>query len=270
MKFSANISTLFSDLASLSDRYRHLLSSKCGQYFDTIECQDPYQLSPDEYTNLFQECQNKGYNLPKWDLINSPHLFQIYSQGQIPSQDEFQSKILNKVVDYCQLLNCPKVHLVMNDLPSSSTVDREKSMVEMINLLYFGASFLSKHQINVVIEPLSIRDNYYLRSYDQAIDIVKRYTETTGQGNMKVLLDIFHLQKLHGNITEYVRRTMPSVGHIQISQAPDRDGPFNLGEINYDYVLKLLASANYQGYVGLEYKNTTNDSFDWMRDYITI
>lgn len=257
MKFSANISTLFGDLAGLIERYKHVVT-KCGHIFDTIECQDPYQLSPSEWRSLFADLEKANYKLPKWDLINSPPLFNLYRAGQIPSHDEYKEKVLNKVVDYAKLLSCSKVHLIMGDVnnDSNATLNREK----MIDLVIFGSNHLKEHKITCVIEPLAIRDHYYLRSYDLAADIANK------QGsNCKVLLDIYHLQRLGGNITETVNKLMPLVGHVQISQVPKRDAPFNPGEVNYDYVLKLLGSR-YHDYIGLEYNNLTTDSLDWIEN----
>jgi hydroxypyruvate isomerase len=52
-----------------------------------------------------------------------------------------------------------------------------------------------------LIEPLSTRPDYYLRSYSTAMDIVK----SSKIENLKVMLDSFHLQRLHGNLTERVK-----------------------------------------------------------------
>ena len=52
-----------------------------------------------------------------------------------------------------------------------------------------------------LIEPLSTRNNYYLRSYSTAIDIIK----SSQLDNLKIMLDSFHLQRLHGNLTERVQ-----------------------------------------------------------------
>ena len=43
------------------------------------------------------------------------------------------------------------------------------------------------------------------------------------------------------------------LGHIQVAQVPNRDEPFNQGEINYQFVFGLLEEIGYSGYVGLEY-----------------
>ena len=58
-------------------------------------------------------------------------------------------------------------------------------------------------------------------------------------------LDLFwNLYSLHAKLF---------LGHIQIAQVPNRDEPFNLGEINYEFVFGLLEEIGYTGYVGLEY-----------------
>lgn len=71
----------------------------------------------------------------------------------------------------------------------------------MKELLKFGAQFMAPHGITCLIEPLSIRPLYYLRSYYDAIEIVKDLK----QENLKVMLDTFHLQMLHGNLTENMK-----------------------------------------------------------------
>ena len=48
---------------------------------------------------------------------------------------------------------------------------------------------------------------------------------------------------------KYLSRT----GHVQVAQVPNRDEPNHEGEINFEYVFKLLENSGYSGYVGLEY-----------------
>lgn len=71
---------------------------------------------------------------------------------------------------------------------------------KIIDLVYQAARFFQPHHILCLIEPLSTRLNYYLRSYPTAIDIVK----SSKMDNLKLMLDSFHLQRLHGNLTERV------------------------------------------------------------------
>ncbi|CAG2182080.1 unnamed protein product [Oppiella nova] len=90
------------------------------------------------------------------------------------------------------------------------------------------------------------------------------------------MLDTYHLQRLHGNLTHYINDLGPYVGHVQISQVPDRDCPVGEGEINHNYALKQISRV-YDGYVGLEYKSgsicvlisydKSSDSFVWLNQF---
>ena len=55
-------------------------------------------------------------------------------------------------------------------------------------------------------------------------------------------------------MNEYAKALFVS-GHIQIAQVPLRNEPSTPGEINYPYVLALLAKElQYKHWIGLEYK----------------
>ena len=60
-------------------------------------------------------------------------------------------------------------------------------------------------------------------------------------------------------ITNYSDR----IGHIQIADAPGRGEP-GTGEIPIRTYLEQLAATGYDGYVGLEYKATKPDTFEWL------
>ncbi|CAF4384263.1 unnamed protein product, partial [Adineta steineri] len=146
-------------------------------------CQNPYDISVSEWKELISN--NKSL---KWILINS---LPLYNQtNEIPSFNEYQQLVLNRTLDYAKALNVNKVHLVMTDANNNS--DRCK----IIDLVYQAAEFFQPHRIMCLIEPLSIRLNYYLQSYSMAIDMVK----SSKTDNLKIMLDSYHLQRLHGNL----------------------------------------------------------------------
>lgn len=151
------------------------------------------------------------------------------------------------------------------------------SRLKIVDLARYAAKTLAPHGAMVVIEPLSIRPNYYLRSYADAKSIATATGTFSGvvEPNLKVMLDSYHLQRLHGNLTENIevitiwnfmakqqvisdyfllQNVKAQVGHVQISQTPDRDNPMNCGEVNHEYFLKLV-SQFYDDYIGLEYSS---------------
>ena len=70
----------------------------------------------------------------------------------------------------------------------------------MKQLLVKGARYLAKLNVTCLIEPLSTRPNYYLRSYDVALQLINELNEP----NLKIMFDTYHLQRLHGNILHYL------------------------------------------------------------------
>lgn len=83
---------------------------------------------------------------------------------------------------------------------------------------------------------------------------------------MRLLLDIFHLQQIQGDITHFLQKYLKYTGHIQIAQVPNRYEPDASGEINYCYVLNLLYLLNYNDWIGLEYKpaKETIAGLEWI------
>lgn len=89
--------------------------------------------------------------------------------------------------------------------------------------------------------------------------------------NLRVMLDIFHLQQISGDITHHIRgELMDYVGHIQVAQVPNRNEPNTAGEINYPYVFETIEKVSgYSDWIGLEYKPITDtiDGLKWLQTY---
>ena len=62
----------------------------------------------------------------------------------------------------------------------------------------------------------------------------------------------YHIQKMHGFLSENLSKHMNHIGHVQIAAVPNRNEPL-FGEINYKYIMSYLEKVNYKGIVGLEY-----------------
>jgi len=86
-----------------------------------------------------------------------------------------------------------------------------------------------------------------------------------GAPNLKVQFDLYHAQIVEGDLTEKLRRWLPHIGHIQIAGVPGRHEP-DVGEINYDFLFRVLDELKYEGWVGCEYKpaTTTTGGLTWL------
>jgi hydroxypyruvate isomerase len=120
---------------------------------------------------------------------------------------------------------------------------------------------------SIMIEAVNSYENgpYLLDSTAKAIG----FLDAVGADNVALQYDVYHMQRMEGNLGDTISRMLPRIGHVQIADPPSRSEP-GTGEINYRFVLGLLERSGYEGWVGLEYNPstaTTEESLGWMREF---
>ena len=66
-----------------------------------------------------------------------------------------------------------------------------------------------------------------------------------------------------GDVSAAIRAYAKRIGHVQIADAPGRGEP-GTGQLPLGSQLEELSAMGYAGYIGLEYKATRPDAFDWL------
>jgi len=259
MKFAANLSMMFQESGGLLKRYE--AAAKFG--FRYVECAVPYEENLEELKNVKEK-----HNLEQV-LINSPIGEASMNEDKgfacFPKKISEFRKSLQSAINYAKGLNCKRIHVIAGRIPKDESFDLvEKTYLD--NLQY-AADEMAKENMICVIEPVNpiSAPNYFLNSFDQAI----RYINTLQRSNLKLELDIFHLQIICGNLTNNIKRFLPYTGHIQIAQVPDRHEPDSRGEINYEYIFDVLRTCKYDQYIGCEYLpiGDTVAGLDWIKRY---
>ncbi|XP_066587518.1 putative hydroxypyruvate isomerase [Prorops nasuta] len=255
-KFSSNLSFMFFETSNILERYQ--LAKNAG--FKAVESGFPLGYSIDEVVKA-KEAANIDHiliNVFTGDVKNG----ELGFAAQPGKEREFKSSI-ETTINYAKRLNCKMIH-VMSGKVESATPDHDK--IYESNLLYATKKF-EENGIVGVIEPINniTVPNYYMSSFQKGLDIVKRINSN----NLKLLVDIFHLQHISGNITHNLNEFFPYIGHIQIAQVPSRHEPDTDGEINYRYVFSLLSKAGYNGYIGLEYvpAKCSVEGLKWIQQF---
>lgn len=128
----------------------------------------------------------------------------------------------------------------------------------------FAAEEAAKRGIEVTVEAVNTFENgpFLLHTTEQALEFVR----SVGRENVKYQYDVYHMQRMEGNLVANLREYVGSIGHVQVADSPGRNEP-GTGEIHYAYVLRELEALGYEGYVGLEYNPTDGDtlrSFGWL------
>lgn len=120
---------------------------------------------------------------------------------------------------------------------------------------------------SIMIEPINTYDNGEVLIATSAAGL--EFIRSVGADNVKLQYDVYHMQRMEGNLTETIRAHLSRIGHVQVADSPTRSEP-GTGEINYQFILYGLEHRDYGGWVGLEYNPSTpstTDSFAWMHEF---
>ncbi|KDR18001.1 putative hydroxypyruvate isomerase isoform X2 [Zootermopsis nevadensis] len=256
LKFCANLSFMFQETASLLERYQ--LARDVG--FRAVECAFPYVHTVDEVVAAQKKANVEQIliNVFVGDVTKGELGF-----AAIPGAEQKFNDSVNLAIKYAKALKCSSIHVMSGAVEK---VDEENVKTYEKNIKH-AASLFEKENILGLIEPINPYSvpNYYMNSFHKGLEVVKKVNSS----NLKLMLDIFHLQQLHGNLTHNIKELLPYVGHIQIAQVPDRNEPNTSGEIDYRYVFSLLEKLGYDGWIGLEYKpaGNTEEGLKWVQEF---
>ena len=111
-------------------------------------------------------------------------------------------------------------------------------------------------------------------NYGDRVRVVSAGNESVelevGAPNIRLQYDVYHMQKMEGNLVGTMGRIIHRIGHVQIADNPGRHEP-GTGEINFGTVLRALDEMGYNGFVGLEYTPTAHTlaSLGWIKGMVT-
>lgn len=155
---------------------------------------------------------------------------------------------LHASIPVARRLGCPTL---ITQVGMDTGEPRALQHASVVSGLRAAAPTLEAEGITLVIEPLNLRVNhpgYYLYSSDEAFDMVKEVNSP----RVKVLFDIYHQQITEGDVTARLLANIDWIGHFHAAGNPGRH-ELASGELNYRYILRMIAQTGYSGYVGLEY-----------------
>ena len=157
---------------------------------------------------------------------------------------------------------CPRLNaLVGQDLEGTETAQQLE--LARVNVAW-AADEAAKWGIEVMIEAVNTFENGpYLLSTTAA---AAHFIQQVGRANVKLQYDVYHMQRMEGNIIPTLREHVGTIAHVQVADAPDRGEP-GTGELNYRYIFANLDELAYAGWIGLEYKPTTGsteESLAWL------
>ena len=253
-RFSANLSMLFTEHAFL-DRFE--AAAKAG--FTAVEYLGPYEAPKAEVAARLKGAGLKQvlFNVPSGDWAKGERGIACHSDRVA----EFREGVA-RAVDYEHALDCPTINVLAGIRPASvSVAEAHRTLVDNLR---FAARALGAVGLQLLIEPINRFDipGFLLNHSAQALEVI----DEVGADNLRLQYDIYHMQRMEGELAATMEKHLARIGHIQIAGNPGRNEP-DIGEINYPFLLQRLDALGYAGWIGAEYKpkGRTEDGLGWLK-----
>ena len=253
INFAANLTMLFSEHDFL---HRFAAASAAG--FTGVEYLFPYDYEADVLAHQLERhgLQQVLHNLPAGNWAAGER-----GIACLPGREgEFQDGV-GRAIAYAKALNCKQLNCLVG-IPSPDT-DRDAVHAALTNNLRFAARALHAEGIKLLVEPINTYDmpRFYLNRTAQTLALF----DEIGESNLWLQYDIYHMQRMEGELTGTMRKHLARIAHIQLADNPGRNEP-GTGEINYGYLFNELQAMGYQGWIGCEYKpkTTTIEGLIWL------
>ncbi len=257
-KFAANLTMLFNEVPFL-DRFER--AAKAG--FNAVEFLFPYAFKAQD---IKQRLDDNGlklvlHNLPAGDWDAGERGIACHPDRV----EEFRSGVA-RAIDYATTLGVPQLNCLAGKAPAGA--DEALLRKTFVANLKFSAAELQKAGLKQLIEPINTYDipGFYLNRTAQALAILDEVASDGITDNAYVQYDIYHAQRMEGELAATMSKHLARIGHIQLADNPGRNEP-GTGEINYPFLFAHLDRIGYDGWIGCEYKpaTTTEAGLGWRQ-----
>jgi hydroxypyruvate isomerase len=254
MRFSVNVSILFTDVPLLE---RFARAREAG--FDAVELWWPSGEDPEAVRAAIEDA---GVEVV---LIN-------FDAGDMPGgdrglisdperQEAFRANV-PVALELAAAVGCTKLNaLAGHELPD---LERDAQLELARENVRFAADAAAEQGAQVLIEAVNTYENgpYLI----PRTAVASEFVESVERDNVALQYDVYHMQRMEGDLTATIERHFAEIAHIQVADSPGRGEP-GTGEINFDYVFQRITELGYDGHIGLEYKpqgGDTEASLGWL------
>lgn len=256
-RFAANLTMLFNE-APFLERFER--AAQAG--FKAVEFLFPYDYPVEALQELLTRngLQLVLHNLPAGNWAAGER-----GIGCHPDRvDEFCAGI-DQAIAYASALGVKQVNCLAGITPAGvSDADARRTLVENLK---FAAPKLKAAGIRLLIEAINTFDipGFFLNRTQQALDVIT----DVGSDNLFVQYDIYHMQRMEGELAKTIEKNLALIAHLQLADNPGRNEP-GTGEINCGFLFAFLDRIGYPGWIGCEYKpaTTTEAGLGWAAPYL--
>ena len=255
-QFAANLSMLFTEWPFLDRFERAALAG-----FRFVEFQFPYEVPAAEIRARLDRHQLQAvlHNMPAGNRAAGERGICCHP-GRV---EEFRAGI-SQAIAYATALGVPRVNVLAGRVPPG--VDEQLLRRTFVANLRQAAQAFKQAGLALLVEPINDIDipGFYLTRTAQALDLL----DEVGADNAFVQYDIYHAQRMEGDVAATLQRHLARIGHVQFADNPGRHEP-GTGELNWEFLFAHLDRIGYRGQVGAEYlpATTTEAGLGWLGRY---
>jgi hydroxypyruvate isomerase len=256
MRFSANLSFLFKD-APLVERFGR--AREAG--FEAVEFMWP---GSEELPGVERALAETGLEVALFNFDAGDIAAGDRGLLSDPARHERFRENVPVALDLAARIGCTRLNaLVGVRLPE---LERDAQLQLARENVAWAAEQARAQGASIMIEAVNSYENgpYLLDTSAKAIG----FLDAVGADNVLLQYDVYHMQRMEGNLAATITRLLPRIGHVQVADPPGRGEP-GTGEINYPFIFDLLERSGYRGWVGLEYHPstaTTEASLGWIKE----
>jgi hydroxypyruvate isomerase len=253
LRFAANLSMLFAE-APFLDRFA--LAAQAG--FGAVECQFPYVAPAAEIRARLDDLGLRMvlHNLPAGDWAAGDRGIACQPQRV----DEFRAGV-PRAIAYAQALGVTQVNCLAGIAPPDE--DAATLRRTLVENLRFAARTFAAEGLRLLVEPINTFDipGFFVNRTPQAVALL----DDVGEPDVAVQYDVYHAQRMEGELAATLAHYLPRIGHVQVADNPGRHEP-GTGEIRFKFLFAELERLGYAGWIGCEYKpaGRTELGLDWL------
>ena len=253
-KLAANLSMMFNEVPFM-DRFD--AAAQAG--FKGVEFLFPYEFDLDQIADKLKsnKLELVLHNLPAGNWGGGERGITCHPDRV----GEFQDGV-GKGIEAAKKLGVKQLNALAGIVPAGASADQVRAT--FVANLKFAADKLKAEGIRLITEPINTFDipGFYLNRTQQAVDIIQE----VGSDNLFIQHDIYHMQRMEGELANTIKANLPLIKHMQLADNPGRNEP-GTGEINYQFLFKFIDELGYDGWIGCEYrpKTTTAEGLGWVK-----
>ncbi len=240
-KFAANLTMLYNEAPFLE---RFELAAKDG--FEAVEFLFPYAFDARDIRRRLDDNGLKLalHNLPAGDWDAGERGIAILPERVA----EFRAGVA-RGIEYAQALGVGQLNCLVGKTPAG--VEDAVLRRTLVDNLRYAAGEFKAAGLKLLVEPINTYDipGFYLSRSAQTLDVL----DEVGADNAFLQYDIYHMQRMEGELAATLQKQLARIAHIQLADNPGRNEPGS-GEINYAFLFAHLDRIGYDGWIGCEYK----------------